>query len=285
MKEEEGIVVENSYDELKKLPIINYRANEKFYQVAKSMSLDPDGFWLGRYVDWEWNHSKLFFESYRDYVPGNSALEFGCNFGATSIVLASLGFTVYAVDIDKEVLKLARLNAERYGLADNIHFYHVPDSLNLPFEENKYDCISCNSVLEYVKSEFLTGTLRELDRVLKKGGIFFIQGTSNRLWPKEFHSGRWFVNYLPDFLDPIIFKNEGSLRRGVFPWQITKVLKNYENLDFKDNGRTYNMFKQKSGCSLVKSKLLRLIGWNLLNLKISTGSIMPSMAFSLRKIS
>lgn len=49
---------------------------------------------------------------------------------------------------------------------------------------------SCNSVLEYVQLRHLADLLLEIDRVLAPGGVLLVLGTSNRLWPREVHSGR-----------------------------------------------------------------------------------------------
>ena len=50
------------------------------------------------------------------------------------------------------------------------------------------------------------------NRVLKPGGRFYIS-FPNRLWPKETHTGVWFLNYTPGPLVPIVLKLLGRSTR------------------------------------------------------------------------
>ena len=47
------------------------------------------------------------------------------------------------------------------------------DICDLPFENNSYDLVLCNHVLEHVSNDKLA--IRELFRVLKKGGVLIAQ--------------------------------------------------------------------------------------------------------------
>ena len=118
-------------------------------------------------------------------------LEFGCNIGASSIVMAHLGrpSCIVACDISDTLLTLARLNAARYGVSDAIQFVRLQEDARLPFGDSTFDVITCNSVLEYVKPAHLPYIQSELDRVLRPGGHVVVFGTSNRLWPIEHTRG------------------------------------------------------------------------------------------------
>ena len=67
-------------------------------------------------------------------VQGKRVLEFGCNKGATSIVLAHYGARVTAVDIDPSSLGMARLNTQRYGIR-GIRFQGIEEGERLPFAD------------------------------------------------------------------------------------------------------------------------------------------------------
>ncbi len=226
--------------------IVDQQAHDAFCAFAHNMGLDPDDLWVGRYVDYEWEHGRHVFEHACQSLEGQHALEFGCNYGATAIVLATLGVTVTAIDINEQYVELAKLNAARYGLSENITFLHVTDTTQLPFETAQFDLVSCNSVLEYVPIDILQKVQGEIDRVLAKNGLIFIAGTSNRIWPKEVHSGKWWVNYLPPRLDHILFAGQ-NLERGVFPWQILRGFGNYQNADLSTNGKAYLAAKASMG--------------------------------------
>jgi 2-polyprenyl-3-methyl-5-hydroxy-6-metoxy-1,4-benzoquinol methylase len=199
--------------------IVDTELDQRYRELAAEQGYDPDSLWVGGYVDYEWTHGRYFLEHFVDHINAKQVLEFGCNHGATSIVLALLGAQVTAIDIDADVIKLAQANAARYGVADNINFVHCTDTKKLPFEDQQFDMVTCNSVLEYVEPSDLLAVEQAIDRTLKNTGLILIYSTSNRLWPKEVHSGRWLVNYLPKWFDQWI-SPENSLQRGVFPNQL-----------------------------------------------------------------
>jgi len=262
--------------------IVDPQAHDAFCTFARSMGLDPDDLWVGRYVDYEWKHSRYVFEHACHSLKGQQALEFGCNYGATAIVLATLGVTVTAIDIDEQYIELAKLNAARYGLSEKITFLHVTDTTRLPFEAAQFHLVSCNSVLEYVPADVLQKVQREIDRVLAKNGLIFIAGTSNRIWPKEVHSGKWCVNYLPPRLDHILFAGQ-SLERGVFPWQILRGFGDYQNADLASNGKAYLAAKASMGIPQNRLQILRITNRLLGLFGITVGLITPSISVTLRK--
>ncbi|MEM7401001.1 MAG: class I SAM-dependent methyltransferase [Pseudomonadota bacterium] len=213
-------------------------AHTAFEEQAVSMGLDPSDLWVGGYVDYEWQRLNSIFSAYAIKPSGLKVLEFGSNVGASSIVYASLGATVTAVDVCTDFVKLAKLNAQQYEIA-NIQFHFVPDTRKLPFCDGSFDLINCNSVLEYVDSEHLMVVQCELDRLLRPSGKILVTGTSSRLWPKEVHSRRWLVNYLPRWSDRLLGA-PGGLQRGVTPWFVRKGFGvHYVNHDVLDKGEAY----------------------------------------------
>jgi SAM-dependent methyltransferase len=215
-------------------------------------------------------------------VAGKEVLEFGCNVGATSVVLAHYGAKVTAVDISAESLDLARLNAQRYGVADGIGFRLLKPDEPLPFTAGSFDVVTCNSVLEYVRPELLPGVQRELSRVLRPGGLLLVFGTSNRLSPVEAHSGRWFTNYIPRAFDRVLKR---PLERGVSPWSLRRGFgQGYVDLLSGWSGaRRYVDLKRTMG----------LKGWHLTALRelapafalspVSIGLLLPYATVLLRK--
>ncbi len=183
--------------------------------------------WDNRYVDHEMSQIHHVFQSGICPVEGSTVLEFGCNIGATSIVLAHAGAVVVACDISSDSLELARLNIRRYGVSDSVQLVRAAQTGTLPFGDGSFDAIVCNSVLEYLPPRRLRRTLRDLDRILTPGGHIVIHGTSNRLWPCEPHSQSWLVNYLPRAVDRI---SGVPLQRGVWPSDIQWAFGHYEDV-------------------------------------------------------
>jgi SAM-dependent methyltransferase len=199
------------------LPPIDSRADARFHELLVQRGEVPDQRFTSGYVDWEWRHARHMFLSCPSRSRGRRVLEFGCNMGATAVVLSLLGAEVVATDVDPDVVALARVNAQRYGVDQRIQFLNHDPLRPLPFASGTFDVVSCNSVLEYVDDEQLAATQAELHRVLRPGGLLLIMGTSNRLWPREVHSRQWLSNYLPRFLDGLL---PGRRRRGLLPWTV-----------------------------------------------------------------
>lgn len=261
--------------------VVDLDADAEFRLCARRLGEDPESRWVGRYVEYEWERCRHVFERACGDIAGKKALEFGCNLGATSIVLAQLGADVVAVDIDEAYVELAKLNAARYGLADKIDFQFVRDTRELPFRTRSFDLVSCNSVLEYVPKPLLSSVMREVDRVVARGGLIFVGGTSNRLWPREQHSGKWLINYLPSGIDKTVFGE--SYDRGVFPWQITRGFGDYLNADLDESGQAYLALKKRMGTSPERLQLLRMAVRALQPLRLSVGMLTPNISVLLRK--
>jgi SAM-dependent methyltransferase len=264
-----------------RLEIADFDANHEFRSLARRLGRNPDNLWIGGYAERTWTSVRYFIAGYAADVSGKRVLEFGCNIGASAIVFSRLGAAVDAVDIDETIVDLARLNAARYG-ASNISFAVLtpPPATSLPFEDEIFDIVSCNSVLECLRPLTLLGpVLAELNRVLRPGGLMLIAGTSNRLAPREVHSRRWMVNYVPGWIDRMI----GPLPRGISPWRVRQYLgSGYEDQVHRDP-RSYLAAQRFSGASSVKLSFLAMAlpvchaaGW-------SVGMLTPSFFLAMRK--
>ena len=158
----------------------------------------------------------------------------------------------------------------------------MADTSRLPFPDGYFDVITCCSVLEYVPHRMLRAVQRELDRVLRQGGVIVVTGTSNRLWPKEVHSRRWLVNYLPRPLDR--WFTSDTRERGALPWQIRRGFgAHYENLDRTDRGRAYLDAKRAAGDGGAKRAVFAAANRLLLAAGLSIGLATPSISVRLRK--
>lgn len=258
-------------------------ASAAFEMRLRKQGFTVPGTWTTGYVDHLWRFSRHTCRQLLDWAPGNRTLEFGCNLGAGAILLAALGADVDGVDIDAEAVELSRLNAAQYeGPASSPRFTHVSDTRRLPFPDQAFDFISCNSVLEYVDHRLLPGVLRELDRVLAPGGVIGIHGTSSRLWPREVHSRRWLVNYLPRFIDSWAGFPDG-IQRGVLPWQLRHGFgPGYEDLVRKEIA-VYLQCRAKESWSPGLCRAARLVQALLHLAGLSIGWLQPNICLFMRK--
>ncbi len=262
------------------VPIKDMDERAKFREQARKMGLDPDNIWIGGYVDYEWGQIRHTIQAMIE-GDGNKIMEFGCNLGATTIVSALLGHKVYSVDIEENMMELAKFNAGQYGVSDITDFKIIVPAGKLPFEDNSFDAIICNSVLEYVEDQDLQDVMQELDRTLKPGGIMMITGTSSRLSPKEVHSGRWFINYLPKSWGRALCGR--SYECGLNPFKVMSYISNYENIDLENGGKKYFDVKRECGNSNTKLFLLKIINLIFRPFKISVGMLTPSFSVNVKK--
>lgn len=194
-------------------------AQRRFDAAARAAGLDPDDRWVGGYAAYEWEHLRLALDAYDIAVAGSDILEFGCNVGGSSVVLAAMGGRLSAADIDADLIPVAQANLDRHGLAGDVR--HIGPDGGLPFADASFDLAIANSVLEYVDPALLDRAVGELHRVLRPGGQLFICGTASRLALLERHSRRWFVNMLPRSIDRLTGR---TLQRGLSPRLLARCL-------------------------------------------------------------
>lgn len=196
-------------------------AQRRFEAAARTAGMAPEDRWVGGYAEYEWAHLRPLLGAYGIDPKGLAVLELGCNVGGSSVVLAALGARVTGVDVDARAVAIADANLARHGLSGRGQALHVADTRALPFPDACFDVALANSVLEYVSPRQLDGVVAELHRVLRPGGRLLICGTASRLAPREGHSGRWLVNYLPTAADRLTGR---PLQRGLAPWRLRRAL-------------------------------------------------------------
>ena len=259
--------------------IVSPELDAEFRSLCEKHGLDPDNKWIGHYVDYEWGQARHYLSEVFAANPEPRAFEFGCNVGASAIVLAHLGAHVTGCDIAPDLIQIANSNAARYGVSDCAELSVVTDSKDIPAADESFDCVICNSVLEYLDQDDFRAIQQELSRILKPGGFLYVLGTSNRIWPREIHSQKWFTNYLPRFTD----NSFGTRMRGRFPREVLNGFPDLVNEDLADHCATYMEIKRKTGMTTIKLKILKLLAALTLPFGITPGLLTPSIVVRLRK--
>jgi 2-polyprenyl-3-methyl-5-hydroxy-6-metoxy-1,4-benzoquinol methylase len=264
MPQQEPQIVDDALDDIFRAEVIKY-------------GWDADDPWIGGYLSVVWKKDRWYIASFLGDIQGKLGLEFGCNVGASAILLSRLGARVTAVDADRRYVRIAELNARRYG-ETAIQFKWIPAGTTLPYSANSFDFVTCASVLEYVSPQHLSLVIKEIDRLLIPGGILLVLGTRNRLAPREVHSRRWLSNYIPIRWD----RRLGHRQRGIFPWQITRNLRDYVDL-VKNDKEKYFSARKKAGDGRAKIGSLRIMAATARLLGLSCGAVTPSFFLALRK--
>ncbi|MEJ0053557.1 MAG: methyltransferase domain-containing protein [bacterium] len=131
------------------------------------------------------------FERRVGLLEGLRVLDAGAGNGGIGIAFAKRGASVEGVDIENELVAIARAEAETSGSSAHFQFY---EGRTLPFPDASFDAVLSVSVIEHVDDP--VRYLSEIRRVLKPGGVFYL-AFPNRLNPKETHTGLWGLSYLP----------------------------------------------------------------------------------------
>jgi ubiquinone/menaquinone biosynthesis C-methylase UbiE len=104
-------------------------------------------------------------------------LDVGCGAGATTCGLArATGCRVVGVDLREAMVALGEERAEREGVTDRVTF-RVADVCELPFDDDAFDVVLCESVLTFVEDK--ARAISELVRVTRAGGYV---GLNEQFW-------------------------------------------------------------------------------------------------------
>jgi len=114
-------------------------------------------------------------------------LDWGCGYGHMSYLLRRRGFEVTGLTVPDEnnLSESWNLLTREHGLDVTI----AEDDVALPFEDGTFDAVLSCGVLEHVPNE--AESVREIARVLRPGGYFFIFQLPNWLSAVEWLSERF----------------------------------------------------------------------------------------------
>lgn len=98
----------------------------------------------------------------------NAILEIGCGTGKNTSFLYQIGDSVHAVDFSQGMIEKAMEKVQ----AENVKFSMMDLTKNWMFDDNSFDLIVCNLVLEHI--EDISFVFSEASRVLESRGRFFI---------------------------------------------------------------------------------------------------------------
>jgi ubiquinone/menaquinone biosynthesis C-methylase UbiE len=113
------------------------------------------------------------FKKMKPLAPGAAILEVGCGRGAGAKLIwkTHRPSLLCALDLDEEMI----VQAKRYlsGVHDRQVFLQVGDVLHIPFRDRSLDAVFGFGVLHHVPD--WRSALAEIARVLKAGGLYFIE--------------------------------------------------------------------------------------------------------------
>jgi len=140
---------------------------------------------------WDWNRNTQEFwntpseESYyllnrwknKNY---RSFLDLGCGLGRHSLLFARNDFMVDSFDLSNKVIEDLRAKSNELGLKQIT--FTTGDMNQLPYADNSFDCLLAYHVISHTDSQGIKKIIKEIDRVLKEDGEFFLTVCSKNSW-------------------------------------------------------------------------------------------------------
>lgn len=144
-------------------------------------------------------------------------LDWGCGYGQVSWLLKRRGLTVVSCDVEE---RPARRSIETLS---QVEVRYLQDPVRLPYEAGTFGAVLSVGVLEHVGD--IEGSVREVSRVLKPNGVFFVFMLPNRFSWAEFladvrHRSAHPIKYTPRDIERLLdgsFVIEKMWRRNFLP--------------------------------------------------------------------
>jgi len=117
----------------------------------------------------------LFDQLHRGRIAeGMKVLDAGCGAGRNLVYLHRRGFDVWGTDGDERAITAARAQAAILAPSLSVDRFRVEPVERMSFENETFDVVISSAVLHFASDEQHWGAmLREMWRVLKRGGLFF----------------------------------------------------------------------------------------------------------------
>jgi SAM-dependent methyltransferase len=167
--------------------------------------------------------------------PGATVLDYGCGAGTVVKMLRAAGFDAYGVDIRWPGHDAGDLEDSELGRQGILRYYD--EGGPLPFDDDSFDVIVSDQVFEHVAP--LEASLREIERVLRPGGVAYHHFPSKSVW-REGHIGIPFSHRLPPGRFRLAYTT--ALRRaGLGTWKDERPAREWatEKLDWIDRWTVY----------------------------------------------
>jgi SAM-dependent methyltransferase len=107
-----------------------------------------------------------------------TVLDLGCGSGRHTVYLSQQGFLVHGLDNSPQGIELTRQWLSNEGLQADLQLQNMTEPL--PYEDVFFDAVISVQVIHHSTLATIRGIVREMARVLKKGGSVFVTVTRLR---------------------------------------------------------------------------------------------------------
>ncbi len=175
---------------------------------------------------------KVFTEPHEDLpnfvrslldARANTVLDLGCGTGRHVLYLAKRGFSVFGLDISPEGLKITQQCLREEGLDAELRLQNMTEKL--PYHDGFFDAVLSTQVIHHGDIATIKGIVKEVSRVLKKGGVVFISVPSTR------NQGETYKQLEPNTFIPLDGKEKGLPHHIFTPEELRDVFKDFVIID------------------------------------------------------
>lgn len=119
------------------------------------------------------------FENILRQNNGSSILDMGCGDGRNIIELAQKGFEITGIDFSPAAVEIAQKRLKEKNLIANVYVSDIFEKVRF-IEDESFDGIIASDAVHYVEIEKFTQILKEMNRILKTGGLIFLTVPSEK---------------------------------------------------------------------------------------------------------
>lgn len=124
-------------------------------------------------------------------VKGKDVLNIGCGFGWCELNFLNRGVQqITGIEITEEDLKTAREN-----VVDEKVKFCIGSAINLPFPDQSFDTVVSWEVIEHIPKGTEKKMFSEVQRVLKKDGIFYLSTPHLSFWATLLDPAWWLIGH------------------------------------------------------------------------------------------
>jgi ubiquinone/menaquinone biosynthesis C-methylase UbiE len=150
-----------------------------------------------------WNAYWVMYTRLRkEDLSQKKVLIVGCGAGEDALRIAKMGAVVYASDISKDMLQIAKDRASSENL--NIQFDEMPAE-DLQYEDNFFNLVIARDILHHVE---IPKAMKEIQRVSKKGALFVVNEMYSHSFAEKIRRSKLVENYLYPKMRDLIYKGE-----------------------------------------------------------------------------
>lgn len=145
----------------------------------------------------------------------NTSLDLGCGIGRHVIYLDYMGFDAYGMDLSEEAISFAAIWCKHLGKLHLMDRFCIGDISDMPYENEFFDFVISHGVLDSMPFELAKKAVIEVNRVVKKDGLFYLDLVSG----DDFKHSREFRGE-----EIVAAKHEQGTIQSYFNWEKVKEL-------------------------------------------------------------